>query len=206
MQLNNNSSDITILDSSINEETRIVVYCASSSEIDDVYFNAATILGKILADNKISCITGAGNAGLMGELNNSVIKYGGKTIGVIPQFMVDAGWCHTALSKVIITNSLHERKAVMARLSNAVIALPGGIGTLEELTEIITWKQLGLYKGPIVLLNIKSFYDPLLEMLDKMIEQSFLNISNEDLWHVVQTPQEALDYLSIMNLSELEKL
>ncbi|MDD2243197.1 MAG: TIGR00730 family Rossman fold protein [Dysgonamonadaceae bacterium] len=205
MHIKNNSNDNSILDSSKNEETRIVVYCASSSEIDDVYFNAASNLGKILAENNISCITGAGNAGLMGELNNSVIKFGGKAIGVIPQFMVDAGWCHPALSNVIITSSLHERKAEMARLSNAVIALPGGIGTLEELAEIITWKQLGIYKGPIVLLNIKSFYDPLLEMLNRMIEQSFLNADHKDLWYVVQTPQEALDYLSIVKINELDK-
>lgn len=170
----------------------VAIYCASSSEIDAVYVDAATRLGKLLARNKITCINGGGNLGLMGAIIDSVLLHGGKIKGVIPQFMVDSGWCHQELTEQIITSTMHERKHKMAELSDAVIAMPGGVGTLEELLEIITWKQLGLYRNPIIILNINNYYQSLLEMFDTMIEENFLHQRYRDLWRVVNTPEEAI--------------
>lgn len=173
-----------------------VVYSASSAAIDKVYIDAAVRLGELLAKNNITCINGGGNLGLMGAVIDSVLLHGGKVTGVIPQFMVDSGWCHSQLTEQIITNSMHERKQKMADLSNAAIALPGGVGTLEELLEIITWKQLGLYKHPIIILNTNNYYTALLEMFDNMIEQNFLHKRYKDMWKVVITPEEAVDEIS----------
>ena len=116
----------------------VVVYCASSTEIDKSYVDATARLGQLLAENGVTCINGAGKQGLMGALNDSIIQHGGKVKGVIPRFMVDAGWCHEQLDETIITETIHERKACMAHAADAVIALPGGLGTLEELAEILT--------------------------------------------------------------------
>lgn len=187
--INNNSSFNT-------DEFGAVVYSASSDAIDKVYVDAATRLGELLAEKNITCINGGGNLGLMGAVIDSVLSHGGKVKGVIPKFMVDSGWSHQNLTEQIVTNTMHERKQKMAELSNAAIALPGGVGTLEELLEIITWKQLGLYKHPIIILNTNNYYSLLLEMFDNMIEQSFMHERYRDMWQVVDTPEEAIDELS----------
>jgi uncharacterized protein (TIGR00730 family) len=109
--------------------------------------------------------------------------------------MVEAGWCHESLTETIITETIHERKEQMARLSDAAIALPGGIGTLEELAEIITWKQLGLFKNPVIILNTNNYYDPLLDFLERMIEQKFMNPSYANLLQVASTPEEVINIL-----------
>lgn len=174
----------------------VVVYCASSSEIDKAYINAAERLGVLLAENNMTCITGAGKQGLMGALNDSVLKNGGKVKGIIPGFMVEAGWCHENLTETIITETIHERKAQMAHLSDAAIALPGGIGTLEELSEIITWKQLGLFKNPVVLLNTNNYYDPLLKFFESMIQQKFMNPDYSKLLQIASSPEDVINILN----------
>jgi uncharacterized protein (TIGR00730 family) len=174
---------------------KVVVYCASSPYIAQNYFDAAAQLGELLAQNGITCINGAGKKGLMGALNDSVLLHGGKVKGIIPGFMVDAGWGHDHLTETIITETIHERKAAMAHYSNAAIALPGGIGTLEELAEIITWKQLGLYSYPIILLNINHFYDHLLSFFDKMMEENFMKSAYRGMWQVAYSPGEVIDLL-----------
>ncbi len=184
-------------DSSLNtNELAVVVYSASSDAIDKVYVEAAARLGELLAKDNITCINGGGNLGLMGAVIDSVLSHGGKVKGVIPKFMVDSGWCHQNLSEQIVTNTMHERKQKMAEMSNAAIALPGGVGTLEELLEIITWKQLGLYKHPIIILNTNNYYSSLLKMFDNMIEQNFMHERYRDMWRVVNTPEEAIVELS----------
>lgn len=184
-------------DSTLNtNELAVVVYSASSDAIDKVYVEAATRLGELLAKENITCINGGGNLGLMGAVIDSVLLHGGKVKGVIPKFMVDSGWCHQKLSEQIVTNTMHERKQKMAELSNAAIALPGGVGTLEELLEIITWKQLGLYKHPIIILNTNNYYSSLLEMFDNMIKQNFMHERYHELWRVVSTPEEAIAELN----------
>ena len=185
----------------------VVVYSASSAAIEQVYVDAAARLGELLAKNSFTCINGGGNLGLMGAVIDSVLQHGGRVKGVIPKFMVDSGWGHTKLTEQIVTGTMHERKQKMAELSKAVIALPGGVGTLEELLEIITWKQLGLYKHPIVILNTNNYYSPLLSMFDNMIEQNFMHERYRDTWRIVETPEEAIAEISkeTMTFSHLTK-
>ena len=152
----------------MNDIRNVCVYSASSTKIDKKYFDAAEDLGRLLAKNEINLINGAGCLGLMKAVADATLEDGGTVTGVIPHFMVEQGWHHKGLTKLIETENMHERKQLMADLSDGVIALPGGCGTLEELLEIITWKQLALYLKPIVILNIDGFFNPLLEMLDKI--------------------------------------
>lgn len=173
----------------------VCVYCASSSKIDQQYFDAARELGGLLSQHEILCICGAGNQGLMGALIDSTLQSGGQVQGIIPRFMCDEGWQHPGLTQLEITESMHERKTKMAERADAVIAMPGGCGTMEELLEIITWKQLGLYFNPVVILNTGGFYDPLIAMLNKAVEQNFMREEHTRMWNVVSTPKEAIDAL-----------
>lgn len=152
-------------------------------------------MGGLLAEHHIRLINGAGSIGLMRAVADAVLKNGGEVTGVIPRFMVEQNWQHTGLTELIEVESMHERKQKMANLSDGIIALPGGCGTLEELLEIITWKQLGLYLNPIIILNVNGFFDPLLEMLGKAIDENFMRQQHGDIWKVAQTPEEALRLL-----------
>ena len=174
----------------------LCVYCASSSKVHPDYFEAARQLGTLMAKNGIGLVYGAGNMGLMGTLADTVLAAGGQVTGVIPRFMVEQGWHHTGLTHLHVTDDMHQRKLLMARLADAAIALPGGCGTLEELLEVITWKQLGLYLKPIVLLNVRGYFDPLLDMLHRAVDEHFMGRAHASLWTVVSTPREALDYLA----------
>lgn len=179
----------------MNNIQSVCIYCASSTQIDKTYFQAAHELGVLLAQKGIRLINGAGSIGLMREISDATLEAGGEVIGVIPQFMVKQGWHHTGLSKLHITQTMHERKQLMAELSKGVIALPGGCGTMEELLEIITWKQLGLYPHPIVILNINGFFNPLLGMLEQAIEQHFMRKEHKAIWQVADTPEKAIEFL-----------
>ena len=179
----------------MNQINSVCVYSASSTKIDAVYFQAADTLGRLLAEHRIRLINGAGSIGLMRSVADAVLKNGGEVTGVIPRFMVEQNWHHTGLTELIEVESMHERKRKMADFSDGIIALPGGCGTLEELLEIITWKQLGLYLNPIVILNINGFFDPLLEMLEKAIDENFMRRQHVDIWKVAQTPEEAVQLL-----------
>ena len=131
----------------------------------------------------------------MRKVEDGALDNGGKAIGVIPEFMVEQNWHHTGLTELRITGSMHERKQTMAELSDAVIALPGGCGTIEELSEIITWKQLGLYFNPIVILNINGYYDHFIAQLDKAIEEHFMGEIHAKIWSMATTPEEALEII-----------
>jgi len=179
----------------MNQIKSVCVYSASSTKIDTDYFCAAEELGQLLAEQQVRLINGAGKMGLMSSVADAVLSNGGEVTGVIPHFMVEQNWHHTGLTELIEVESMHERKQLMADLSDAVIALPGGCGTLEELLEIITWKQLGLYLKPIVILNVNGFFDPLLEMLQKAISENFMRKQHSDIWHVANTPAEALQLI-----------
>ncbi|WP_455586099.1 LOG family protein [Bacteroides sp.] len=179
----------------MNQINSVCVYSASSTKIDEVYFEAAANLGKLLAEHRIRLINGAGSIGLMCSVADAVLENGGEVTGVIPKFMVEQGWHHTGLTELVEVESMHERKQLMADLSDAVIALPGGCGTLEELLEIITWKQLGLYLNPIVILNTNGFFDPLLAMLSRAIDENFMRRQHGDIWHVAATPEEAVELI-----------
>ena len=179
----------------MNDIKNVCVYSASSTKIDQSYFDAAEKLGKILAERKINLINGAGCLGLMCAISDATLQAGGTVTGVIPHFMVEQGWHHKGLTQLIETETMHERKQKMANLSDGIIALPGGCGTLEELLEIITWKQLGLYLNPIIILNINGFFDPLFQMLERAIEENFMRQQHGDIWKVAQTPEEAVELL-----------
>ena len=180
---------------SMNNINKVCVYSASSTQIDEAYFSAARTLGTLLAEKGINLINGAGKMGLMAAVTDAVMQHGGEAIGVIPRFMVEQGWHHTGMSQLLIVNDMHERKQTMAKLSDAVIALPGGCGTLEELLEVITWKQLGLYLNPIILLNTKGYFTPLLEMMQRAVDEHFMRIQHAAIWRVAQTPEEAVEML-----------
>ena len=172
----------------------VCVYCSSSDSISSIYYEEAEKLGTLLGKRRLHVINGAGNNGLMNAVSNVVLKEGGTVTGVIPDFMVKNGWCHQGLTQVIKTNTMHERKKTIADISDAAIALPGGYGTMEELLEIITWKQLGLYNKPVIILNTNHFYDPLLEMFRQATEEKFIH-PEPVLWNVVQTANEIMEIL-----------
>lgn len=184
----------------MNKINSVCVYSASSTKIDPVYFDAAHDLGTLLGRQHIRLINGAGNMGLMSAVSDAVLAAGGEVTGVIPRFMVEQKWHHTGLTKLVEVENMHERKKLMADLSDAVIALPGGCGTLEELLEIITWKQLGLYLNPIVILNVKGYFDPLLAMLQRAVEENFMCAQHGAIWHVAETAQEAVELVHTIPL------
>ena len=172
----------------------ITVYSASSGQVPAVYLDAAHELGKIIAQRGHILVNGAGCTGLMGATIDSCMGAGGQAIGVIPEFMIKEGWQHTGMTRLEVTPDMHRRKEMMAEMSDACIALPGGVGTLEELLEIITWKQLGLYLKPIVVLNTNGYYDALLEQLERAADETFMRPQHKDIWRVATTPEEAIDF------------
>lgn len=173
----------------------IVVYGASSPKALPVYTDAAYRLGRLLAESGRSLVTGAGRTGLMAAVENGALEHGGTVTGVIPQFMVDNGWMHPGLTKVIVTPGMHQRKKRMSRMAHAVVALPGGTGTFEELFEIITWKMLGLFIKPVIILNTDHYYDPILTMLRSAVDQKFMSSRFTDLWSVAETPEQVIELI-----------
>jgi uncharacterized protein (TIGR00730 family) len=174
----------------------VCVFAASSSRIDKKYALAAEELGILFAKSRINVIYGGGGIGLMGVLADAVIANGGMITGVMPSFMNDEGWGHPDVSDMILTKDMGERKKTMFSKTDAVVALPGGVGTLEELTEAITLKQLGLFNGPIVILNTLGFYKSLISFFDHMVEGQFLRFEHKGIWEIANTPKEVLYALS----------
>lgn len=170
----------------------ITVYCASSNDLDPIYIEAARQLGAAAAGRGVNIVTGAGYTGLMGAVADAALGAGGTVTGIIPQFMVDRGWHHRGLTRLVTVDTMHSRKAMMASESCAAIALPGGIGTFEELLEIITWRQLGLFGGNVVILNANNYYDPLIAMMRQAVEQGFMRPDHMRLFTVAATVDEAL--------------
>jgi uncharacterized protein (TIGR00730 family) len=174
----------------------VCVFASSSSRIDRKYVQAAAELGSLFARSKMKVIYGGGGIGLMGALADAVIENGGSITGVIPSFMNDEGWGHPGLNNMIVTTDMGDRKKNMFARADAVVALPGGIGTLEELTEAITLKQLGLFKGPVVILNTLDFYKSLFDFLEHMVSGNFMRSEHKDMWLIADTPEEVLNALS----------
>jgi uncharacterized protein (TIGR00730 family) len=171
---------------------KFCVFCASSSQIDPVYLNASQRLGEILADNTITIVYGGGGIGSMGHLADGALAKNGKVIGVIPQFMVDLEWAHQEISELKIVKDMPERKRLMIEDTDAVIALPGGSGTFEELFETISLKRLGFYLNPIIIVNINGFYDTCVALLNRCIEDRFMDQRHRIIWSVVDRPEEVL--------------
>ena len=170
----------------------ISVYCASSSKIDPVYMEEAYKVGQMLARAGITLINGAGNMGLMKASSDGCLEAGGRAVGIIPGFMIAEGWCHQGMSEIIETPDMHIRQQKMAEAGAAAIVLPGGCGSMAELFELITWKQLGLYLKPIVILNTKGYYDALLQQLEQAAEEQFMRKEHLQIWRVAQTAEEAV--------------
>ena len=170
----------------------ICIYCSSSTKIDDCYFRDARKLGQLMAAKGIAVINGAGKMGLMQASTDGCLEAGGEAIGIIPSFMIKEGWCHQGMTQIIETPDMHIRQQKMAEMSDAAIVLPGGCGTLAELMELITWKQLGLYLKPIVILNTNGYYNPLIQTLQQAVDMNFMRQQHSAIWQVASTPEEAL--------------
>lgn len=178
----------------------VCVFCGSSQGNRSIYKEAARALGQALLASNCSLVYGGGNIGLMGIIADEVLAGGGKVIGVIPDFLMKKEFGHQAITQLEVVKSMHERKKRMADLSDAFIALPGGWGTLDELAEILTWKQLGLITQPVGLLNINSFFDHLHAQMNTMVEEGFLQQSNMDMLIVEKIPQSLLAKLGALTV------
>lgn len=172
---------------------KVTVYCAASRRVPTIYLDAAASLGEVLAGQGAAIYYGGGAVGLMGRLADAALACGGEVIGIIPRFMQDLEWGHPGLTRLHIVPDMHVRKAMLLAEGEALVALPGGCGTLEELLEAITWKRLGLFVRPIVLVNINGFYDPLFILLQQMIDQGFLDARHGRMWQVVAQPADVWD-------------
>jgi uncharacterized protein (TIGR00730 family) len=159
----------------------IAVYCGSSTGTNEIYAKTALEVGMYFAKNDLTVVYGAGSVGLMGIVADSVLQNGGEVIGVIPKFLMDLEVGHKELTKLIVCDTMHVRKQKMAEIADGIIALPGGYGTLDEFFEMLTWSQLGLHEMPIGILNVNNFYDPLLAMVQNMVDDGFLKKQNQDL-------------------------
>ncbi len=153
---------------------RVTVFCGSGMGTDEVFKTQAFLLGQMLAEQNIGVVYGGARMGLMGTVADGALDKGGEVIGVLPYFLQEREVAHEGLTNLILVESMHERKTKMNELSEGVIGLPGGFGTLEEVLEMITWAQLGLHKKPVALLNVNGFYDPLKSLLNTMVEKGFL--------------------------------
>lgn len=174
---------------------KVCVFCGSSSGNNPIYSHSAKELGFLIANGNHTLIYGGGNVGLMGIVADSVLENKGEVIGVIPKFLMDREVGHTGLTSLEIVTSMHERKKRMADLSDAFLAIPGGWGTLEEIAEILTWKQLGLITQPVGILNINGFFDPLLQQMKLMVDHGFLREEN---FRSIKTSPSPIEILSLL--------
>ena len=170
----------------------VCIFCASSTKIDEKYHQDAEQLTSLLIQNGYSIIYGGGSVGLMGTIARKTLYMKGEIIGVIPEFMVKMGWGNPNINEMKVVKDMQERKKTMIQNVDAVIALAGGIGTLDEIIEVITLKQLGQYVKPLIILNTNNYYAAFLNQIDKMVEGNFLREEHKDLWQVVKSPEEIM--------------
>lgn len=184
---------------------RLTVFCGSSFGTDKIYEEKAYELGKQLAIEKIGLVYGGANVGLMGTIANGVMEHNGEVIGVLPHFLKGKEVAHNQLSELILVETMHERKTKMNELSDGVIVLPGGYGTLEEFFEMITWAQLGLHQKPIAILNINGFYDDLLKMIQTMVDKGFLKEINQKMLIVDENIESLLNKIKNYEAPKVDK-
>jgi uncharacterized protein (TIGR00730 family) len=175
---------------------RVCIFASSSSRINSDYADAASELGLLLSRAGTEVVFGGGGIGLMGKLADTIIENKGTITGVIPSFMKDQGWDHSDVNEMIITSDMGERKKQMFAMADAIVALPGGVGTLEELTEAITLKQLGLFRGPVIILNTLDFYKTLIDFFEHMVSENFLRYEHKAIWEIADTPEEVMTILA----------
>ena len=184
---------------------RVTVFCGSSMGTEGVYKLQATLLGQTLAKQNIELVYGGANVGLMGAVANGVLSKGGKVIGVLPKFLNSKEIAHEQLTELILVDSMHERKMKMYELCDGVIALPGGFGTLEEFFEMLTWGQLGLHKKPVALLNINGFYEPLITLVQTMVDKGFLKEVNQQMLLISNDINDLLEKMKNYVAPSVEK-
>ena len=177
----------------------IAIFCGANFNGDKVILKAVEQLTQILTDQNISLVFGGGKVGIMGLLADHMISQGGRTIGVIPKFLLDKEVGHTGLTELHVVETMHQRKQLMNDLSDGIIMLPGGFGTLEEFFEVLTWLQLGLHNKPIAILNINGFYDHLLKQMDVMVDQQFLKAANRNLVITASDPEQLIGLMQNFN-------
>lgn len=183
----------------------ICVFCSSSNFIDKAYVNMATELGRLIAENGYQLVHGGGKVGLMGALSNSVQQHGSKVTGVLPEQLNLEGIASETDDEIIITKDMADRKTEMRKRSQAFVALPGGFGTLEELVEVITLKQLGYLNYPIVIINTLNFYEPLINLFEEMYSLKFADVSYRSLYFIASSPEEAIQYIKNYKYPEVKK-
>ena len=171
---------------------QVCVYCASSTKIAAKYFDVADALAEVLSSHGIRLIYGGGAVGLMGRMADRMLEKGADVIGVIPDFMTAVEWQHKGVSQMHVVVDMHQRKRRFFEGTDAIVALPGGCGTLEDLLEAITWKRLGLVTAPIIIINTDGFYDPLIAMLDRCIDEQFMRPEHRNIWQVITQPSELI--------------
>ena len=184
---------------------RLCVYAGSNAGRHPAYAEAARALARLLAERGIGLVYGGGKVGLMGVLADTILEEGGEAIGVIPRDLMDREIGHAGLTDLHVVGSMHERKALMAELSNGFVAVPGGIGTLEELIEVYTWSQLGLHAKPMGLLDVRGYYGPLAALLDHAVQEGFLREEHRAALHVAEDPAELLERLAAWQPPRVEK-
>lgn len=170
----------------------ICVFCGSSPGAKQCYIQAAQLLGRSLAIRNITLVYGGASVGLMGQLAKACLEAGGDVIGVIPKKLVEMEVAYMQLAQLYVVESMHERKAKMAELADGFIALPGGLGTLEEFFEVLTWAQLGIHQKPCGLLNTSRYYDKIIDFLNEAVEQQFVEIAHQEMIQIDETPDGLL--------------
>jgi uncharacterized protein (TIGR00730 family) len=183
----------------------VCVFCGSSFGDKPIYRETAERMGRTLAERGLTLVYGGGNVGLMGVTADAALEAGGRVVGVIPQALADWEVAHDGLTELVIVQSMHERKARMAEASDAFIALPGGYGTLEELCEVLTWSQLGLHKKPCGVLNVEGYYDPLLALFERAVQDRFLGAEHRDLVLADTDVNTLLDRVASYQAAEITK-
>lgn len=171
----------------------VCVYCASSTSIPEKYYNLAKNLSTQLVKNNFGIVYGGGEVGLMGALANQALDLGGRITGVIPRFMVEVEWAHPGVENMHIVNTMAERKERLIKDVEAVVALPGSTGTLEELIEVVSMKKLGLFTKPIIIVNAFGFYDDLLRLFDRMVEERFMRPEHGEIYSVVSDVNDVVE-------------
>lgn len=173
----------------------VTVYCGASSDVDPVYKDGTRRLGAILAQEKVRLVYGGGRVGLMGVVADAAFRNGGEVTGIIPEHIQQQEVSNTDVTELLVVDSMHTRKRMMVERSDGFVVLPGGFGTLDETFEILTWKYMGLHDKPVVFLNIKNFYAPLLSMVDHMVESGFTPFWQRNMFQVVEAPEDVLPAL-----------
>ncbi|NHZ86610.1 MAG: TIGR00730 family Rossman fold protein [Planctomycetia bacterium] len=184
---------------------RLCVFCGSSRGTTKIYVDAARKLGKTLVKNNIGLVYGGGDVGLMGEIAHTVVDEGGEVIGVIPKALFDKEVAYTTLPDLRVVNSMHERKSLMVELSDGFIAMPGGLGTIEEFFEVLTWTQLGIHEKPCGILNVDGYFDHLIEFLNHTVSQKFVNKVHQSMILIKNDPVELIKSFESYKSPKIDK-